>query len=146
MAERETYLTRVRAKDMTDADYAHLIAAANGMYNGVTAADLAQDELQGNLQFWRIEGKAEGILVTQLSKFPAGRRLHVTAMAGKGVYPKQVKFIYDNLLELAAKVQCKYFSWMVPHQYGERERRAVARIHERLDTNLKTATAFQKEL
>lgn len=99
-------LVRLRQHNVDEKDWAWLEVGLKSMPYGYDLKSTMEDLMAGMLQFWRLEGEAEGILLTRIMEHPWIRELEVVTMAGKGVV-KNLHLIYQALKSEGRNLGCK---------------------------------------
>lgn len=108
-------LRPIPPQNLQEADLVWLIKIAETSHLGHTTRNILELALSRKVQLWRIEGKAQGMLVTSREEWPKGRELRVWGMAGKGVFPTQAKHLIDDLLKVCVKYNCRWLAFTNIH-------------------------------
>ena len=96
----------VETWELTEEDLRWLLKAVDGEDEfGWTAPTVLEEILASRAQLWRMEGEAEGVVVTTVQFCPRGKYLMVWFLAGKGLI-KGAKEIFDSLKEGAKNAGC----------------------------------------
>lgn len=96
-------------------DLGYLLKIAETIPGGFTGQLLLHMVANKRLQAWRIEGKAQGLILTGLEHWPKGKELRVWGMAGKNVFPVQARFLIDDLLKVCVKYNCRWLAFTNIH-------------------------------
>lgn len=113
-------IQRLDPQKLSDDDLSWLLKIEPIVYTGFTARDIVLMAIQDKLQFWRIVGAAQGLIITEVMTFPKGRELRIWGMAGKGVFPLQVKYLIDDYLKVCIRWNCRWLGFTNLHKAADR--------------------------
>lgn len=117
MTEALTTLVELRSlDDITLQDHHYIKRACEVNYIGAEPRHVVFDAAQGTAQIFRLEGKAEGIVITRIVQHPSGRELSIWGIAGKGIFPRQVRFVAEELSRYGADNNCKWLTFVNLHK------------------------------
>ena len=91
-------ISLVLLPDIGERDLTYLLRIDTVAYDGLSARDLLKAIAQGRCVLWRIEGAAEGILVTSLER----DSLWIDAIAGDRLIAN-AKAIYDEIAHITRR-------------------------------------------
>jgi hypothetical protein len=100
----QPYLRRIYLKDLDERDMKWLLKGVESFQDGTKPRHVMEDVSEGYMQLWRVEGAAEGIMVTQLIRKPAFRVLEIWTLAGKGLFPQYGNKILEECRDVARKM------------------------------------------
>lgn len=101
----KAWLTKPDAWMAEDLDW--LARACDGNYGGIGPDFVLGRVSAGTLEMFRIEGAADGILISEISCYPAGKEAVIWALAGKNLvysFPD----ILAQYTRLAQKAGCRW--------------------------------------
>lgn len=96
--------------ELEDKDLVWMMKALAGHYGGYEPIDVVREIAEGlPHEIWRLEGPAEGIIITTVIEHPAGKELLIWWLAGKGIL-KNLYQIYGALKDIARDRDCTWIS------------------------------------
>lgn len=130
------HLRAVQAGELTETDIKWLVAAARVMYDPMEAWEFVDQQLEGIVQIWRVEGRAEGVVVTALHN--DGQVLFISSMAGKGFLTYHKEF-FAEVERIAKRARVSFIR-------AQTVRPGLAKFYTKLLSARQVATVHQLEV
>lgn len=128
----DTYFEQIYLDRISDNVLILLDKAVKTSYYGFKVSHILPEIANFNMQLWECKGdNTHFIVITQMTKYPAGTELMIWSVAGKG-YIKNVDLVYDTLINFARDNNCRWLSGLITD-----EAKRLEKVYQKFDADLK---------